>query len=49
VTCSLTANGGCACVTADDSRFQELADIDAVLAHLTLFNDPDVPPLEIRG
>ena len=47
LTCSLNADGGFACVTSDDIRHLELADMEAVLQHLELFNDPHVPPLEI--
>lgn len=48
LTCSLNADGGTPCVTADDIRFLEFADVEAVLAHLRLFDDPHVPPLEIE-
>ena len=48
-TCSLNADGGFACVTADDIRFLALPDVEAILQHLQLFNDPHVPPLEIVG
>lgn len=47
LTCSLNADGGYACVTADDIRFLELADVEAIIAHLELFNAPNVPPLEL--
>lgn len=47
VTCSLNADGGTPCVTADDIRFAGLADVEAILEHLRLFADPHVPPLEI--
>ena len=46
VTCSLNMDGGYACVSADDIRYLELADLEAVLAFLARFNDPRVPPLE---
>jgi hypothetical protein len=49
VTCSLNADGGTPCVTADDIRFLGLADVDAILEHLRLFADPHVPPLEIES
>jgi prevent-host-death family protein len=49
LTCSLNADGGSACVTADDIRHLQLADVDAVLQHLALFDDPHVPPIEIEG
>ena len=48
VTCSLNADGGTPCVTADDIRFLGLADVDAILEHLRLFADPHVPPVRIE-
>lgn len=47
LTCSLSADGGYACLTDDDIRFLGLADVEAILEHLRLFNDPHVPPLEL--
>jgi len=49
VTCSLNADCGSACVTLGDIRYLGLADLEAVLAHLALFDDPHVPPLDIEG
>ncbi len=49
VTCSLDADWGAACVTKGDILRLEFTDIQAVLAHLALFDDPHVPPLEIEG
>lgn len=48
-TCSLESDGGAACVTAGDIRHHQFDSVDAVLAHLALFDDPHVPPLEIDG
>lgn len=47
VTCSLNADGGYACVTADDIRHLGLPDLEAVFAFLGRFNDPQIPPLII--
>lgn len=47
VACALNADGGFACVTADNIRLLELADVEAILAYLGLFDDPHVPPLEL--
>ncbi|MBV9994967.1 MAG: hypothetical protein JO127_07120 [Caulobacteraceae bacterium] len=47
VTCSLNADGGYACVTVDDIRHLQPADLEAILQHLMLFDDPHVPPLEL--
>lgn len=49
VTCSLNADGGTPCVTADDIRFGGLGDVEAIIEHLRLFADPHVPPFEIEG
>jgi len=48
-TCSLSGDGGRACVTADDLRHQAFADLDALEAYLKGFDDPKAPSLVLEA
>ncbi len=45
VTCALDADGGRACLTADEVRARGLQTVDDILAHLQAFDDEVTPPL----
>ena len=49
LTCSLNAEDGYACASANDIRGWGFVDLQQVLERLALFDDPHVPPLEIEG
>lgn len=49
VTCALDADGGRACLTADEIRTRGFRTVDDVLAHLQAFDDEVTPPLVLTA